>query len=124
GDSHQGWGSGASGTADASSRLPSAGLCGPPDFASFRNASLAASQKVHWCSSEIWSTARRPVRTPRSRNASAAGAAPPRNPKTVSPPPPEYRASKPSRAATPSRSEEHTSELQSRENLVCRLLLE
>src|SRR6266511_1693857 len=27
-------------------------------------------------------------------------------------------------ASTPSRSEEHTSELQSRENLVCRLLLE
>src|SRR5436190_16130468 len=30
----------------------------------------------------------------------------------------------PARAARPLRSEEHTSELQSRENLVCRLLLE
>src|SRR5690606_41430898 len=38
-----------------------------------------------------------------------------------------YNASSPSvsfTAAIPSRSEEHTSELQSRENLVCRLLLE
>src|SRR5690606_41664545 len=34
------------------------------------------------------------------------------------------RASKRSRTRTGSRSEEHTSELQSRENLVCRLLLE
>src|SRR5690606_41827114 len=30
----------------------------------------------------------------------------------------------PARRASPTRSEEHTSELQSRENLVCRLLLE
>src|SRR5690606_41483297 len=34
--------------------------------------------------------------------------------------PPAYRTP----PATPARSEEHTSELQSRENLVCRLLLE
>src|SRR5690606_41698714 len=34
------------------------------------------------------------------------------------------RPSRPPRAPSPKRSEEHTSELQSRENLVCRLLLE
>src|SRR5690606_41217939 len=34
------------------------------------------------------------------------------------------RSTAPSRIAARSRSEEHTSELQSRENLVCRLLLE
>src|SRR5690606_41692327 len=33
-------------------------------------------------------------------------------------------SSRMSRSSTPGRSEEHTSELQSRENLVCRLLLE
>src|SRR5690606_41269609 len=37
---------------------------------------------------------------------------------------PEASATPRSRAAAPPRSEEHTSELQSRENLVCRLLLE
>src|SRR5690606_40186473 len=36
----------------------------------------------------------------------------------------DARASKPAAVAEPDRSEEHTSELQSRENLVCRLLLE
>src|SRR2546430_13013289 len=34
------------------------------------------------------------------------------------------RSSRPARRATPLRSEEHTSELQSQSNLVCRLLLE
>src|SRR5690606_18746015 len=55
---------------------------------------------------------------------------PPRSTDALSPDPP---ACPPSTASTPScswspptcsRSEEHTSELQSRENLVCRLLLE
>src|SRR5436309_8742880 len=36
--------------------------------------------------------------------------------------PPEFRSK--TRRCAPARSEEHTSELQSRENLVCRLLLE
>src|SRR2546430_9908799 len=36
----------------------------------------------------------------------------------------EYRASAAAAAALPLRSEEHTSELQSQSNLVCRLLLE
>src|SRR3712207_8248209 len=35
-----------------------------------------------------------------------------------------YTAKMPSRVSTPLRSEEHTSELQSRQYLVCRLLLE
>src|SRR5690606_39603234 len=39
-------------------------------------------------------------------------------------PPPAHRHPPPHRRQWPSRSEEHTSELQSRENLVCRLLLE
>src|SRR5690606_41311058 len=49
---------------------------------------------------------------------------------TPSPPPSRQRASSPyaadtySEAPAEDRSEEHTSELQSRENLVCRLLLE
>src|SRR5690606_41311387 len=41
--------------------------------------------------------------------------------KNAAPPPVELR---PRPAIEPTRSEEHTSELQSRENLVCRLLLE
>src|SRR5690606_40227 len=46
---------------------------------------------------------------------------------TAAPPRPQTRAPSPatsSRCCESSRSEEHTSELQSRENLVCRLLLE
>src|SRR5690606_40986548 len=53
---------------------------------------------------------------PRSRNRCSAWP----------PPPPETPAGTPAPApagSDPSRSEEHTSELQSRENLVCRLLL-
>src|SRR5690606_39924384 len=43
----------------------------------------------------------------------------------TSPPPARHRAAAArAPAARPGRSEEHTSELQSRENLVCRLLLE
>src|SRR3712207_7040782 len=55
------------------------------------------------------------------------------NPERIVAPPPARRAARrpatrvptlPLRAATRSRSEEHTSELQSRQYLVCRLLLE
>src|SRR2546430_5998646 len=35
-----------------------------------------------------------------------------------------FRATRPPRAQPPARSEEHTSELQSQSNIVCRLLLE
>src|SRR5262249_57049521 len=55
-----------------------------------------------------WSTAPRPSPAP-----------PPATSRTRSPPAPPRRASRPR-----SRSEEHTSELQSLTNLVCRLLLE
>src|SRR5438477_4985203 len=40
------------------------------------------------------------------------------------PPGPSGRPAQPSAGSTPTRSEEHTSELQSHVNLVCRLLLE
>src|SRR5436305_7870459 len=52
----------------------------------------------------------RPRRAPGPRDAAAARAAPP--------------ASRPAERAPARRSEEHTSELQSRPHLVCRLLLE
>src|SRR5436309_8130685 len=47
-----------------------------------------------------------------------------RNSRSISRRPPERHRWRKSPAARRSRSEEHTSELQSRENLVCRLLLE
>src|SRR5690606_41294509 len=78
-----------------------------------------------------------------ARPAQAAGSTPPAPPPQTPPPPPAARfpagrwrsgsgRSRPpsARRRTPpafssaTRSEEHTSELQSRENLVCRLLLE
>src|SRR5690606_39343410 len=43
---------------------------------------------------------------------------------TRTPAAPRKRVAAPTAASKPARSEEHTSELQSRENLVCRLLLE
>src|SRR5690606_41845305 len=55
------------------------------------------------------------------------GSAASANTSSVGSTPPAYRASRPDAPPSPSgegRSEEHTSELQSRENLVCRLLLE
>src|SRR5690606_41709777 len=55
--------------------------------------------------------ARRRRTSPPQANQPAAGEPPARRRRTTSPPP-------------GARSEEHTSELQSRENLVCRLLLE
>src|SRR5690606_41885208 len=58
------------------------------------------------------STGERP-RTPRTAHAAQPPPAPSRTPATT-----------PRPAAASTRSEEHTSELQSRENLVCRLLLE
>src|SRR5207302_8409193 len=45
-------------------------------------------------------------------------------PRSMPPIPSRARISKSSSTPRPRRSEEHTSELQSRENLVCRLLLE
>src|SRR5690606_41660206 len=45
-------------------------------------------------------------------------------PTTPSPPPSRHSATVWTSTRTATRSEEHTSELQSRENLVCRLLLE
>src|SRR2546430_13563696 len=54
-----------------------------------------------------------PIATIRARSGSASGAAPTRSRKPCSTPAPHAR-----------RSEEHTSELQSQSNLVCRLLLE
>src|SRR5690606_41171364 len=48
----------------------------------------------------------------------------PTPPQPAFPEPPPAAARPPGPSHTPQRSEEHTSELQSRENLVCRLLLE
>src|SRR5688572_31484156 len=45
-------------------------------------------------------------------------------PGRASPPPPRNPRNPPHLPGTPPRSEEHTSELQSQSNLVCRLLLE
>src|SRR5690606_41749247 len=62
---------------------------------------------------------RRSCRRSSGRRGGRRGRCPPscrRRTRTAPPAPPVRRA--------PSRSEEHTSELQSRENLVCRLLLE
>src|SRR5690606_40454627 len=58
---------------------------------------------------------RRSGRSPQKRGRPSS---PPR------PEPPEAARSRPEVATSSERSEEHTSELQSRENLVCRLLLE
>src|SRR5690349_23405335 len=55
----------------------------------------------------------------RSRSASSRKRAPPKAPRPAPP-----RRWVPSRGNPPGRSEEHTSELQSRRDLVCRLLLE
>src|SRR5436309_4857749 len=57
-----------------------------------------------------------PWETRRARRAMRPGSSRPR--------PPETRGSPSSGRGREDRSEEHTSELQSRENLVCRLLLE
>src|SRR5690242_21860240 len=58
----------------------------------------------------------------RSRRSMKAGATSPLlRPMVTTRPPPRAKAAS---ACTPSRSEEHTSELQSHVNLVCRLLLE
>src|SRR5437868_11176244 len=48
----------------------------------------------------------------------------PRRPPRATPPPRRCRPPSPGPPARPARSEEHTSELQSRFDLVCRLLLE
>src|SRR5690606_41899189 len=71
-----------------------------------------------------WSTSSRPTTASTSlptRSPSSASRRPPRRRRSNSPPRARPRSTCPT---SPTRSEEHTSELQSRENLVCRLLLE
>src|SRR5436309_12219009 len=86
---------------------------------------LAPASSVRECSRrerESGSRARGPGRDRLARDAAAARpVAPPDQP----PPDPRRRTGGSRVASKPiARSEEHTSELQSRENLVCRLLLE
>src|SRR5690606_41284320 len=61
----------------------------------------------------LFRSSRRPTRATTSTSAVASG------PRCTTPSPPRLRSE-----GVVQRSEEHTSELQSRENLVCRLLLE
>src|SRR5690606_42077853 len=64
-----------------------------------------------------------PPRGPTARARPARPPRPPGGPALAGQPGPQRRSAGP-RPAAVHRSEEHTSELQSRENLVCRLLLE
>src|SRR2546425_7469739 len=60
----------------------------------------------------------------RSPRGGCRRSSPPRRPRRTPPPAPARHAPSGPRASRPSRSEEHTSELQSLAYLVCRLLLE
>src|SRR5690606_41599494 len=66
---------------------------------------------LHSCSNASPPTSPPPNPSPQTQQTTPPNSSPP-----ASPTPP--------RPSSPARSEEHTSELQSRENLVCRLLLE
>src|SRR5690349_23211740 len=66
-----------------------------------------------------WTSSPPPLVLPTARPATS-----PRRSTSASASPPAVRASRSRPGSTPARSEEHTSELQSRRDLVCRLLLE
>src|SRR5690606_41879800 len=95
-----------------------AALLDLPSFPTRRSSDLTLTSPRHpesCAQSPKWSSC---------RGSSAPSPAPRRLPRWARPPPPRCRSHRPSPARPAARSEEHTSELQSRENLVCRLLLE
>src|SRR5690606_40967149 len=86
-------------------------------FPTRRSSDLASPSAIH--RSEVCVGIETPTRT-----SSGARVSPPSTPPPPAPSPAQAPSANTAAAPKATRSEEHTSELQSRENLVCRLLLE